>query len=627
MCGFVGSLAPPGRVANESMQRATAILAHRGPDDSGAACLTGPAWELKLGFRRLAILDLSAAGHQPMADPESGNWIVFNGEIYNFRTIREVLQAEGIPCTTHCDTEVLLKAYRKWGIECLQRLRGMFAFALWDCREQHLLLARDRLGVKPLYYHHAGDVLLFASELRALLATGLVEKRINDAGLVQYLSFGSVYDPETIISGIRSLRPGHYAICREGRVLERQYWTLPRCPCSLTRPNETEVHEQLHVLLREATELRMISDVPVSIFLSGGIDSSALVSLVYESGRTDFHTFSVVFPEAAYSEAPYSRAVAQRFGTAHREVLVTEADALRHVLPAVACMDQPTIDGVNTYIISGAVRWHGFKVALSGIGADESFAGYSTFTSVPAIARFLKVSHRVPNPLRAMAARAVSLAWPRTDRARKLHMMLDTEGALAAAYAVARGLFPPAQREQLVSEISRETVQRALQPLQQSAEEAAALDPINQVCYLELRNYLGNTLVRDADIMGMAHGLEIRQPYLDHKLIEYLFSLPGHYKRGRKASKWLLTHSLREPLPPKITRRPKRGFILPFDRWLRTRMRDEVESVLHAEDPAADFLRPAAVNAVWQDFLLGRTSWSRPWALYVLKRWESTLRS
>jgi asparagine synthase (glutamine-hydrolysing) len=313
MCGFVGSLSPPGRVSSESIFRATASLAHRGPDDSGTACLPGSGWELKLGFRRLAILDLTAAGHQPMKDEESGNWIVFNGEIYNFRTIREDLRAEGISCSTQCDTEVLLKSYRRWGIDCLHRLRGMFAFALWDCAQQRLLLARDRLGVKPLYYCRAGDCLLFASEIRALLATGLVEKQVNPAALVQYLSFGSVYDPQTIISGVRSLRPGHYALVEQGAIDEKRYWTIPQSHSPLSPPKDKEVQQHLHSLLQEATALRMISDVPVSIFLSGGIDSSALAALVRQSGRTDFHTFSVVFPEAAYSEAPYSRAVARQF--------------------------------------------------------------------------------------------------------------------------------------------------------------------------------------------------------------------------------------------------------------------------------------------------------------------------
>jgi asparagine synthase (glutamine-hydrolysing) len=625
MCGFVGSLSRRGRVTSESIVRATASLAHRGPDDSGTACLSGSEYELKLGFRRLAILDLSAAGHQPMADPESGNWIVFNGEIYNFRAIRDELQSEGISCTTQCDTEVLLKAYRCWGIDCLHRLRGMFAFALWDCAQQRLLLARDRLGKKPLYYYRAGNLLLFASEIRGLLATGLVEKRVNPAALVQYLGFGSVYDPETIIPGVRSLRPGYFAICEQGTITEKRYWTIPQSPCSSSPPKDAEIEEQLHFLLREATTLRMISDVPVSIFLSGGVDSSALVALVRESTAADFHTFSVVFPEAADSEAPYSQAVARQFGSSHQEVMVSESDALGYVSSALRCMDQPTIDGVNTFIISSAVRSHGFKVALSGIGADEIFAGYSTFATIPKMLCLLKLVDCVPASIRDALSRGLGPAWNRGDRRRKLQMILGAEGTPFHAYLMVRGLFAALRRDSLLRVTEPEVVCQAFQSVRKSAEDSATLDAVNQVSFLELRNYLGNTLVRDADTMGMAHGLEIRQPYLDHKLIEFLFTVSGAYKRKRKSPKWLLTRSLGTKLPPQVVHRAKRGFALPFDRWLRSELRSEVESVLRARDRTSDFLDPVVVNTIWEDFLAGRTSWSRPWALYVLKRWTNTL--
>ncbi len=627
MCGFVGSLSPPGKVSNESILRGTASLTHRGPDDSGTACVTGSRDELKLGFRRLAILDLSAAGHQPMNDPESGNWIVFNGEIYNFREIREELKTEGIFCSTHCDTEVLLKAYRRWGIECLHRLRGMFAFALWDDAQQRLFLARDRLGIKPLYYYQAGDLLLFASETRALLATGLVEKRINQVAVVQYLSFGSVYDPETIISGVRSLRPGHYAISESRGITEKPYWNIPISPALTTHPKDAEVREQVHSLLLESTRLRLISDVPVSVFLSGGIDSSALVALAQECHSGDFSTFSIVFPELAYSEAPYSRAVARRFGTTHHEVMVSERDAAGYLPSAILSMDQPTIDGINTFIISQAVRSQGFKVALSGIGADEVFAGYSTFATVPHMTRLLRVANIVPLRLRAAISRLLGSPIARTDRLRKLQMMLAAEATLGSAYMIARGLFSTMRRDRLLNVSRADVLQQALHLVVESAESASDLDASNQLSYLELRNYLGNTLVRDADAMGMAHGLEIRQPYLDHRLVEFLFTLPGSYKRRSKSPKWLLTGSLAADLPRQVVHRAKQGFALPFDRWLRSDLRSEVEGVLRARDQADDFLDPRAVNEVWEDFLAGRTSWSRPWSLYVLKRWAALLHS
>jgi len=627
MCGFVGSLSPPGRVSNESIRLATASMAHRGPDDCGHTSLSTSSCELKLGFRRLAILDLSAAGHQPMADKESGNWIVFNGEIFNFHEVQDELRAAGIRVESQCDTEVLLKAYGRWGLGCLDRLRGMFAFAVWDHNQQRLVLARDRLGIKPLYYFQEGGLLLFASEVRALLATGLVPRILNPAAIVQYLSLGSVYDPDTILAGVRSLRPGHYAICQQDTLQEKQYWTIPQRRAGRTEPNDYEVREQAHSLLQEAVKLRMISDVPVSVFLSGGIDSSAIVALARQSGTGEFSTFSVVFPEAAYSEAPYSRAVARKFGSVHREVMVPEKDAMAHIFSAIRYMDQPTIDGINTFIISGAVRSHGIKVALSGIGADEVFAGYSTFTTIPAMMQFFKVARLVPPGIRATLARGFVSRWRGGDRTRKLQMILGAEPSAAQAYAIARGVFQDTALYGLLPAADTAAVREALCPLLEAARDASELDPVNQVSFLELRNYVANTLLRDADTMGMAHALEIRQPYLDHKLVEFLFTLPGSYKRRQKVPKWLLTGSLGAELPPQIVHRAKRGFLLPFDRWLRSDLRAEVEGVLRDRNSSAEFLDARAVVSVWEDFLARKTSWSRPWSLYVLKRWADRLRN
>ena len=429
MGGIFGILASNCSISKIALERATNSLAHRGPDDMGTVIIqagTSPGVEVGLGSRRLTILDLSSLGHQPMQDAETDNWIVFNGEIYNFRKLRTRLEDEGARFVSQSDTEVLLKAYGRWDERCLGELRGMFAFAIWDAKRSRLLLGRDPMGIKPLYYCTVGQYFLFASELRTLLGTGLVPRRLDRAGLINYLDFGSVYDPITMIQGINALQAGHYLTWENGNVKDAIYWDLaphgrPGTPSSYLIGNETarkDLEDEVHATLDEAVGMQMVSDVPVGLFLSGDIDSSSLAGILSRAG-VRVNTFSLVFREAEHGEAESSRAVAQAFATNHQEILVSQRDVLDAIPYALKAMDQPTIGGLKTYFIARQTRAAGIKVALSGLGGDALFAGYSSFRDVPRMERFARFWRHWPSILRRPLAH-IFAALTGTDQNRKL---------------------------------------------------------------------------------------------------------------------------------------------------------------------------------------------------------------
>src|SRR5215469_6322367 len=405
MCGIFGITGQNARVPDGVLEQGTRSLAHRGPDDSGVVLIrdgTDAPCEIGLGNRRLAILDLSPLGHQPMQDPDTGNWIAYNGEIYNFRELRSELKQMGTRFVSHSDTEVVLKAYALWGESCLTRFRGMFALALWDANRHQLLLARDPMGIKPLYYAQAGSFFLFASEVRSLLGTGLLPRRVDAAGLTNYLSFGSSYDPLTLIEGVKSLPAGHSLTWKGGTLKFLQYWDL--VDDSPIAQSNTAISEQyvncaasgIQPLIEEAVRMQLVSDVPVGVFLSGGIDSSALVSILSRGGITP-STFSIVFKEVDFSEAQHSQAIAAKFGTDHHEIEISQSDVLRAIPDALGAMDLPTMDGINTFFVSRETRRAGVKVVLSGLGGDEIFAGYSSFRTVPRFERLTRTLKRLPS--------------------------------------------------------------------------------------------------------------------------------------------------------------------------------------------------------------------------------------
>jgi asparagine synthase (glutamine-hydrolysing) len=633
MCGIFGIIGHNARVPGDVLERATKSLAHRGPDDSGTVIVRDAGRqevEIGMGNRRLAILDLSPLGHQPMNDPATGNWIVYNGEVYNFREVRAKLERERVHFSGHSDTEVILQAYGQWGEKCLEEFRGMFAFAIWDAQRHRLFVARDPMGIKPVYYYVSDRYFIFSSEVRTLLGTGLVPRAIDSAGLVSYLSFGSLYDPTTLIQGVSSLPAACYLTWEQGQLKLTQYWDLVDSspgedrdapPASAEERNTLE--SQVAAILDESVRMQLVSDVPVGVFLSGGIDSSALVGVLSRNG-VQASTFSIVFREAEYSEAEFSRAIAQHFRTDHHEITVSQEDFFGSIFPAIHAMDLPTIDGINTYFVSERTRAAGVKVALSGLGGDEMFAGYSSFRDVPRMEWFAEAWGHIPKTLRNPVTEMFAAFAPSSDQSRKLIALGRNGKRILHPYFLSRMLFTPERRDELLATKGDSAVCiRSAQSLRQALSRAQSLDPVNRVSYLEARCYMLNTLLRDSDFMSMAHGLEVRVPLIDHQLSRRVLALPGSWKLNAGTPKPLLVKALGGELPEKVVHRPKRGFTLPFEHWLRDVLRPVVEQSLSRMGDGAlgSLISQPAARRVWQDFLEGRTSWSRPWALYVLQSW------
>ena len=626
MCGIVGILAFNASIPVGVLETATDSLAHRGPDDFGTILLkqANPEMEIGLGHRRLAIIDLSPLGHQPMRDPMTGNWIVYNGEIYNFAELRKELEALGVEFKSHSDTEVILLAYRFWGESCVARLRGMFAFGLWDESRKRLLLVRDPMGIKPLYYYHSATILVFASEVRTILQTGLVPRKADSVGVVSYLEFGSVCEPWTMIDSIRALPAGHVLSVENGSIACREYWS-PLRPSQTPDTHEgardgTSAIQELAGILRNAVLSHLVSDVPVGVFLSGGVDSSALVAILSQSG-VRAKTFSLVFGEEEFNEAPYSRAIARRFGAEHHEIPVSQGEALAALPEALLAMDQPTIDGINTYLVSAKTKAAGVTVALSGLGADEIFGGYSNFRRVPRLEKFSNYFARLPGAARETFSWTVSHVAGESDRNQKVAELVAAGESAMHPYFVLRTLFRGAERRALLLRTETTAEESLNRVFEAAVAESAFLDPVNRVSYLESTFYMRNTLLRDSDFMSMAHGLELRVPFLDQALVEACFRIPGREKLRGNLPKGLLLASLGVELPEEIVNRPKRGFTLPFERWLRGEMKPVVENVLLNSHWEGMSISGKAVRHVWERFLAGKTSWSRPWSLFILGQW------
>jgi len=619
MCGIAGFVSPRDsrELRTDAVGRMCAAMLHRGPDDGGIES----HGDATIGMRRLAIFD-PANGHQPMATPD-GRWhIVFNGAIYNFRALRDELVAAGFSFRTNCDTEVLLASYAHWGAACLGRLRGMFAFAIWDSREQALFLARDAFGIKPLYYRQDGARLVFASELNALLASGTVTAEMDPLSVADYLGWLAVPAPRTIYRGIFSLRPGEYATFRAGRLELAQHWTfrtMPQvAPVCTTREEFTA---ELRSRLEDTIRAHVVADVPVGAFLSGGLDSAVVVGLMTKAGGARLRTFSIGFDEAGYSEADAAAATARHFGTDHHASVLTGDQVARDIEPLLAALDQPTGDGINTYYASRAARTGGVTVALSGLGGDELFGGYPSFRDLPRLAGLLSTWHRLPR-----FARAAIIARLRhgSTRARKLADFLEHARDLQQLCALQRTVFPETARHSLLSaDVLQAMSGRSPRHPELSAQtaELAGAAPFEIISAWELRTYMADVLLRDSDIMSMRHSLELRVPFVDRPLIEWLWRQPAEFKNGRGSQKSALIAAVSDLLPPGLGERRKQGFSLPFAVWMRRELRPFLEetfsdgsvgrSGLFASEPVQQF---------WKKFLAGDDTreWSRVWSLAML---------
>lgn len=628
MCGICGAIGfADGSTIVRQMNQA---MVHRGPDSAGFLDY-GP---IHLGMRRLRIIDLNT-GDQPIYNQERTTAIVFNGEIYNFRELYRELQSYSHRFATHSDTEVILHAWEQWGTDCPKHLRGMFAFAIYDCRpvsphqptsnKRRLFLARDRLGVKPLYLWQEGSRFLFASEVRALLAGGQIPKNLSMAGLSTYLSFGSVQEPLTMVEGVTSLPPASWLQVdfEDGRlqITRATYWQPP-----LDGERNPEP-EQVRAWLADAVQSHLMSDVPLGAFLSGGLDSGGIVGLGSQVMTQPMRTFTLAFNNWPDDERELAGLTAQRWQTNHQKRVITPKELLTDIPQAIASMDQPTADGVNSWFVSREARRAGLVVALSGLGGDELFAGYPGFHQVPRLKRLI----RPGGWLRKLPGYQDGWAWlpGSPDGRRKLSAFLANDLFFDHPYFAVRALFTSSQVENILRPDINEQLQagnEALGAWRQCVEAQVQLagryDEIGEISWLELCQYMRSTLLRDADMMSMAHSLEVRVPFVDHLLIEHILPISGKYKIKKGQSKPLLASALKDLLPPEVITSAKRTFTFPFEIWLRQSLSLKIGQRFQGlSGGLGEWIDPTAAAKVWQDFERGRTNWARPWALYVLDAW------
>ena len=620
MCGIGGVFSR--RDTRSAVMQMSEALRHRGPDDVGLAELTGLDNEPRGMFahRRLAIIDLSAGGHQPKFTPDDKLCITYNGEIYNYLQLRSDLEKEGVQFRTTCDTEVVLLGWQRHGPKFLEKLRGMFALAIWDREKERGFLARDAFGIKPLYVAERAGEVIFASEVRSILATGRIDATISSTAVASYLFTGSVAEPLTIIDGIVAVPPGCVVeVVRrnggfESSEPERFITAFPPSD-DIHRDPKSHVH-RVRNALRESVRYHLVSDVPVAVFLSGGIDSSAVAGLASEVANTQLESFTVTFSETDYSEAQPAREAAKRFNTNHHEILLSGQDLLNALPDVFAAMDQPSLDGLNTFVVSRAVRSFGIKVVLSGLGGDELFGGYPSFQR----AKVMSPLWKIPSMMRQAGAAGVSpIADPRAERMRAV---MGESNAAFAAYRASRTLFGETQLRSLTGGNYPGGMGMNRTP---DDVDVSRLTLMQRVSLHELTGYMRNTLLRDSDVFSMAHALELRVPMVDLQVARVAASAADALTVKRGYPKPVLVEAVRDLLSPETLENPKRGFTLPFETWMRNEMFNEVDSVLTGFRPESIGLRRDAVGKVWSQFQHRRpgVNWSRPWALYTLIRWAA----
>lgn len=613
-------------------------MVHRGPDAGGTwqSQADERGWGVLLAHRRLAILDLSPAGAQPMIDSVTGHVLVYNGEVYNYTDLRRQLVSTGQTFASSGDTAVIVRALGLNGPAATKSFRGMFAFACWDQRQRRLLLARDPLGIKPLYIVRSNGLdqgwsLAFASELRALLASGLLGRpRLDPVSLASYAWNGFAVGPRTIVEGVRLLPTGCLLeFDGQGSEVRREaFWNM-RASQSSKRMREDELAE----VLEEGLKLHLASDVPLAVFLSGGIDSSAVANLAQRANRSPIHTFTLAFEEQELNEGPIARKIASAIGTDHQEVVLTQESFVHNLDSALDSLDQPTFDGLNAFYISRAIRDAGFTVALSGTGGDELFGGYTSFRDLPALYSAARYAAFVPRELQVQAAAAATWLLRRPEQAvppqtrwAKLPDMVRRGDDLLSLYQIAYALFLPAfQRELLASDFAEALAQGLPEDMHDRLlHETRERTLLSAISVMEQRLFLGERLLRDNDVASMASSLEQRVPLVDQVLFESVDRMPDAVRYRPLGRKGLLRRIGLRGLDPSLFERPKSGFVLPFDRWIRRGLKASMDKVMR--DPAViapTGLSPAAVERLWSAFLGNATGiyWSRVWAVYVLIRW------
>ena len=620
MCGIAGfaDITPaPARTLDGDRQRVKAmcdVMRHRGPDDEGFYVEPG----VGLGMRRLSIIDLST-GHQPIHNEAGTVWVVFNGEIYNYRELRDTLEAAGHRFYTSSDTETIVHGYEEWGDQVLSRLRGMFAIAVWDTRSRTLLLGRDRAGIKPLYYGEAGGRLFFGSEAKCVLVNAEIDRRLNAAALDHYLAYQYTPRDESIFRGIQKLRPGHLLRVRDGRVDVERYWQLP--VDRVFQGDEQEALTELRRILGAAVRSHMIADVPLGAFLSGGIDSSVVVALMAEASDRPVKTFSIGFVEETFNELPYAQRVAEHLGTDHHEFIV-RPDALGILDRVVWHFDEPFADpsAIPTWYVSEMARRH-VTVVLSGDGGDELFGGYTRYRPHPRVESFDRVASGVGRAVAAAAWRAL----PHGARGKNFlrHVARDPQGR----YIDSVTFYHEDEREALLSPALRSELRTRWDTERYFREPFARLShlPVNaQKMAFDFETYLPEDCLVKVDRMSMAHSIESRVPLLDHLVIEFAASLPAAMKMPNGRLKHLLKELAFTLIPRALLDRPKQGFSVPIGHWFRGELRDAFGDILASPTTRQrGYFNYAFVDGVLTEHLRGKRdhSW-RLWQLLIFELWH-----
>jgi asparagine synthase (glutamine-hydrolysing) len=591
MCGIAGILSLESNSDSlvKQVELMRTALQHRGPDDQGI--FVSQDRRVALVHTRLSILDLSSAGHQPMSTVDGRYWIAFNGEIYNFLQLRQHLIDQGEQFNSHTDTEVILKLYQRIGADCVNHFRGMFAFAIWDDWEKTCFLARDPLGIKPLYYWQHGATLVFASELRAVLASGLPTINMSSEGLYGYLLTGSVPEPYTLIDGVNCLAAGHTLHWQNGQVTQRQYWKIDFTPQPIS---PAEAQERVRAAVLDSIEHHFVSDVPVGLFLSGGIDSTSVLALAQQVQEEPMCTFAIAFAEDRWNEGEIAQRVANHFGAKHTEYKVTAADATKLFPQFLAAIDQPSVDAFNTFCVSKVAHDNGMKVVLSGVGGDELFGGYPSFQKIPQMIDWGQKLQAVPLVTNSLA---VGLAtWGNSPKAKRIGDFLQQPLNSATAYQSYRGVFTYAEAQEIAQQyLSAKTCP----PPRKVSPDINCNTLEDEVSYLELSCYMCNQLLRDSDVMSMNWGLELRTPLVDRVLLEAVAPIPSQIRLA--AGKQLLIQSVPE-LPEWVINRPKQGFSFPFEQWMSAEFGNYFQNI--------NVPRHISLQ-----------SWSRRWSLAMLHYW------
>jgi len=625
MCGICGIVDHKGSLATRDRVLAMADrLSHRGPDDQGVYLSSPSTPRSALGHRRLSIIDLSPLGHQPMANEDESAWIVLNGEIYNYKDLRKELEGKGHQFRSHTDTETVMHLYEEYGEECVKYLRGMFAFAIWDEKKKTLFAARDRAGKKPFLYFKEGSVFCFASEFASILESGLIRKEIEPVSIDQYLTFGYIPSPRTIYKGIMKLPPAHTLLLRGGEVTIKRYWDLDYSKKIII--SEEDASNELIRLLEDAVKIRLYSDVPLGAFLSGGIDSSAIVALMSRIGSGAVKTFSIGFTEKAYDELKFARMVAERFNTDHNELIV-KPDALKVLPLLVERYGEPYADSscVPTYYLCNQTRKY-VTVALNGDGGDELFAGYERYQAMLISERYRKI----PSLMRRGIKGLVSLlpdSINQKNKLRRFKRFFDgIDMPFAPRYLRWIGLMSDGLKADIYSRDFKTVTQNSdpsdpLKPYLGLYPSQGVLDPVLSA---DTHTYLPDDLLVKVDIASMANSLEARSPFLDHKVMEFAASLPPEFKMKNLVKKYILKKALHGIIPDENIYRSKMGFGVPVGDWFRGELKELLTDTLLSDKCAGrGYFDDIAVEMMVSDHIEGRRDYTyQLWALLMLELWH-----